>query len=108
MHIRRGDLGVKVNKSIYYYYYYGIQFYYFNEKEVKIGADKILENLKYINGSSIIPAGSLVYISTDDPDGICYGCLVKKIPCYNYSIPRPVGCPDDVIIINIISIKLVQ
>ena len=52
LHIRRGDL----------------QF-----KEVKIGARQMVKNLRFLNGTSIIPAGALVYLSTDDPDGLCIG-----------------------------------
>eukprot|EP01036_Dinobryon_divergens_P026489 gene26490-35150_t len=74
LHIRRGDL----------------QF-----KEVKIGAEEMVKNLHYKNGTAIIPRGSLVYISTDDPDGKCKGCLVQRKPCEEYRSPKPVGCPED-------------
>ena len=37
-----------------------------------------------------------VYISTDDPDGKCKGCLVQRKPCEEYKSPKPVGCPEDV------------
>ena len=74
IHARRGDL----------------QF-----KEVKIGAQDMIENLKYPNGTDIFPKGSLLYIATDDPDGKCKGCMVKRKPCEEYEIPKPVGCPLD-------------
>lgn len=74
LHIRRGDL----------------QF-----KEVKISATEIVKNLRFPNGTAIIPAGSVIYISTDDPDGICKNCLANRKPCDSYPIPKPVGCPDD-------------
>eukprot|EP01035_Chromulina_nebulosa_P020551 gene20551-26654_t len=38
--------------------------------------------------------GSLVYISTDDPDGICANCYVQRQPCTSYKPPKPVGCPE--------------
>ena len=44
----------------------------------------------------VIPRGALVYLSTDDPEGVCEGCRVKGIPCENYKQEeRPVGCPKD-------------
>jgi len=72
LHIRRGD---------------------FQFKDVKISASQILENLRKGTGGSgkkgapvvvgpmIIPRGSLVYISTDDPKGVCVGCTYKKKLC---------------------------
>ncbi len=75
LHVRRGDL----------------QF-----KDVKISADDIVKNLHFPNGTSIIPAGALVYLSTDDPDGLCVNCYVNRQPCESYKSPKPVGCPDDV------------
>lgn len=74
LHIRRGD---------------------FQFKEVKLSADEIVANLRYSNGSAIIPPGSFVYISTDDPDGKCAGCLVQRIPCEKYELPKPTGCQVD-------------
>eukprot|EP00981_Chlorochromonas_danica_P014118 scaffold7410_cov169-Ochromonas_danica.AAC.3 len=74
LHIRRGD---------------------FQYKEVKISAEQIVQNLHYKNGTAIIPPGSLVYISTDDPDGICKDCYAQKQPCTSFSSPKPVGCLDD-------------
>lgn len=75
LHIRRGDL----------------QF-----KEVKIGAAQMVKNLKYLNGTDMIPPGSLVYVSTDDPDGKCKGCLVQRKPCEEYTPgKKPPGCPED-------------
>eukprot|EP01038_Epipyxis_sp_PR26KG_P016081 gene16081-21841_t len=55
----------------------------------------MLKNLHYPNGDPIIPAGSLVYLSTDDPKGLCKGCLVQRKPCESYTTPKPVGCPED-------------
>ena len=76
LHIRRGDL----------------QF-----KEVKIGASEMLQALQNPNGTAIIPPGSLVYLSTDDPKGICDGCKVNRQPCDSYPKGnKPVGCPEDV------------
>ena len=76
LHVRRGDL----------------QF-----KEVKIGADEMLHNLHWPNGSLIIPPGSLVYLSTDDPDGVCKGCYAEGKPCetFDRSAKLPQGCPAD-------------
>ena len=77
LHIRRGDL----------------QF-----KEVKIGASDMVRNLRYENGTAIIPSGSLVYLSTDDPEGLCKGCTdAKGQPCERFPKgSKPVGCPEDV------------
>lgn len=75
LHIRRGD---------------------FQFKDVKLSASDILKNLKHLNGSAIIPPGSIVYLSTDDPDGVCLNCYVQRKPCESYSPPKPVGCPEDV------------
>ena len=44
----------------------------------------------------LIPRGALVYISTDDPDGLCENCYVERKPCTAYTVPKPPGCPDDV------------
>jgi len=74
LHIRRGDL----------------QF-----KDVKISATEIVKNLHFPNGTAMIPRGAMVYISTDDPDGICRGCMVLRKSCNKYSSPKPVGCPED-------------
>jgi hypothetical protein len=44
----------------------------------------------------MIPPHSLVYISTDDPDGICLHCLVNRQPCESYTPgSKPPGCPED-------------
>ena len=76
LHIRRGD---------------------FQYKDVKISASEILSNLHYENGTVIIPPGSLVYLSTDDPDGVCKGCAVKGRDCTTYPKgSKPVGCQEDV------------
>ena len=58
----------------------------------------MLKALHFHNGSAIIPAGNiLVYISTDDPDGICFECLQNRKPCESYEKgKKPVGCPEDV------------
>lgn len=77
MHIRRGDL----------------QF-----KDVKISAKQIVENLRYPNGTSIIPRGSLVYLATDDPDGLCKGCSDdsgKDCRAFKKDEPLPLGCMQD-------------
>jgi hypothetical protein len=37
-----------------------------------------------------------VYLSTDDPEGVCKGCRVKAIPCEQYTRgQKPPGCPED-------------
>jgi hypothetical protein len=63
---------------------------------VKIQAQEIIDNLHFKNGTPIIPPGSVVYVSTDDPDGLCVNCYVQRKPCTSYSTPKPVGCPEDV------------
>ena len=70
LHIRRGD---------------------FQFKEVKIGARAIVKNLR---GHSIIPKGALVYLATDDPDGICRGCMVNRKAC-PVGVKDMKGCPED-------------
>lgn len=44
-----------------------------------------------------IPRGAVVYLATDDPKGVCGGCLWQRKPCDAYPVPRPLeyGCPDD-------------
>ena len=74
LHIRRGD---------------------FQFKDVKISAKDIYRNLHYPNGTAIIPGNTLVYISTDDPNGLCKDCYVNRVPCVEYKSPKPVGCPED-------------
>ena len=75
LHIRRGD---------------------FQYKEVKLSAADILKNLHFPNGKPIIPPGSVVYLSTDDPDGLCTHCFAQRKPCESYEKgKRPVGCPED-------------
>jgi hypothetical protein len=60
-----------------------------------LSAADILKNLN-VNGQPVIPPGSLVYISTDDPDGVCKNCYVNRQSCDSYAPgSRPVGCPDD-------------
>jgi len=46
----------------------------------------------------MIPPGSVVYISTDDPKGICEGCTVERKPCKAYKPPLPEGCPAEVML----------
>ena len=91
LHIRRGD---------------------FQYKEVKLSAQEIVNNLHYEDGKPIIPpgnasnatneslnllVGSLVYVSTDDPDGLCKKCYARRKPCESYKKEeRPEGCPMDV------------
>lgn len=75
LHVRRGD---------------------FQFKEVKISAAEIVQNLHFPNGTAIIPNNSVVYISTDDPDGLCKHCLFDRKPCESYPVPKPIGCPEDV------------
>lgn len=49
-----------------------------------------------MNGKPIIPPGSVVYIATDDPDGICKNCRADGKGCEEYSVDKkPVGCPKD-------------
>ena len=74
LHIRRGD---------------------FQFKDVKLGASDIIKNLIFPNGEPVIPKHALVYLSTDDPKGICENCLVQRQPCDSYPDPKPVGCPTD-------------
>ena len=72
LHVRRGD---------------------FQFKEVKISAEEIIQNLK---GNAIIPRGSIVYVSTDDPKGVCVGCTYKKKPCpTGPEAAHIVGCIED-------------
>lgn len=75
LHVRRGD---------------------FQFKDVKISATDIVKNLHFKNGTSVIPSGALVYLSTDDPEGLCKNCYVNKQPCTHYTTPKPPGCPEDV------------
>jgi len=73
MHVRRGD---------------------FQFKEVKISASEIVKNLD--GPEPIIPKGALVYLSTDDPKGICENCVAKRKPCESFPKgEKPVGCQDD-------------
>lgn len=67
-------------------------------QEVKISAKEIVANLAKggPGGTPIIPPGSIVYLSTDDPDGICKDCYVQRKPCTEHKTPKPVGCPEDV------------
>jgi hypothetical protein len=54
---------------------------------VKHDAATIVANLNITDPSTklpLIPRGSIVYLSTDDPDGVCLNCLVNRIPCDNY------------------------
>lgn len=54
----------------------------------------MLENL-VVDGKPIFPPGAFVYISTDDPDGVCRGCRAEGKPCEGFTVPKPIGCPDD-------------
>ena len=65
-------------------------------QDVKISALEIVKNL-IVDGLSVIPRGALVYLSTDDPKGICDGCRVQGIPCTKYKADGkyPQGCPED-------------
>jgi len=75
LHVRRGD---------------------FQFKEVKIGAPEIVKNLRSPSGQLFIPPGALVYLSTDDPEGLCKNCMVQRQPCESYPAgKKPVGCPED-------------
>ena len=70
-----------------------------SSQEVKISASEIVHNLNITDesGLPIIPPGSLVYISTDDPDGKCHGCTAKGgEDCNSFKPPKPPGCPNDV------------
>lgn len=69
---------------------------YHLEQDVKISAAQMLQNMKHANGTAFIPSGALVYISTDDPDGVCLNCAVKGKLCKDMKSPKPIGCPEDV------------
>lgn len=68
-------------------------------QDVKISAQEIVDNLHFPNGTAMIPPGAMVYISTDDPDGLCKNCLVNRLPCNTYKTPKPPGCPEDVSVV---------
>ena len=36
-----------------------------------------------------------MYLSTDDPDGVCKHCFVDDRSCDKHPNPKPVGCPQD-------------
>ena len=65
---------------------------------MKIGAGEIVGNLRWSNETSMIPSGALVYIATDDPDGVCAGCTDAAYkPCSQFKPPNlPSGCIEDV------------
>merc|ERR1711871_1512317 len=68
----------------------------FQFKEVKIGASEMVTNLRFENGTSIIPRGAMVYLSTDDPDGVCKNCVAQRKPCSTFEKGKlPPGCPED-------------
>jgi hypothetical protein len=68
----------------------------FQFKEVKIGASEMVSNLRFENGTSIIPRGAMVYLSTDDPDGVCKNCVAQRKPCSTFEKGKlPPGCPED-------------
>jgi hypothetical protein len=63
---------------------------------VKLSAPEILKNMHMPDGTPIIAPGTLVYLSTDDPDGLCVNCYQNKQPCTVYPAgSKPVGCPED-------------
>lgn len=66
----------------------------FQYRIAKISAGDIIENLQ---GYKLIPKGALVFLATDDPKGVCAGCMWDRKKCSEYPIPRPksYGCPDD-------------
>ena len=74
LHVRRGEFAVM---------------------DVKLSAEEILQNLRFPNGTPIVPPGATVYISTDDPRGVCENCRVGRKLCSEYVPPLPVGCPAD-------------
>jgi len=44
----------------------------------------------------LIPKGSIVYLSTDDPDGVCQNCVAQRKPCDSFQKgSKPTGCPED-------------
>ena len=51
-----------------------------------MSAADIWRNLHFPNGTAVIPNNSFVYISTDDPDGVCVGCLKDRKPCESYPL----------------------
>ena len=56
----------------------------------------MVQNLRFENGTSIIPKGAMVYLSTDDPDGVCKNCVAQRKPCGTFDKNHlPVGCPAD-------------
>lgn len=65
---------------------------------MKIGAPEIVRNLNFSgpDGLPLIPRGALLYVSTDDPEGLCTGCMAQRKPCSEYKSPKPEGCPEDV------------
>jgi hypothetical protein len=63
-------------------------------QDVKLSAAEIVRNL-HLDGVPLMPPGSLVYVSTDDPEGQCKGCRVNTIPCEKQHSPKPPGCPED-------------
>ena len=61
----------------------------------KIQASEIVANLNFTgpDGKPIIPPGSLVYLSTDDPDGICKVSVFVYLRCtYAYVQMYVCGC----------------
>ena len=68
----------------------------FQYKDVKISASDMVKNLRFANGTSIIPRGAVVYLSTDDPDGVCKNCVAQRKPCGTFEKGHePMGCPPD-------------
>ena len=74
LHVRRGD---------------------FQFKNTKLSARQMLDNLNS-GDEQLIPHGALVYISTDDPDGVCHKCLYKSKPCPTGAAAKGLlGCLED-------------
>jgi len=77
LHVRRGEFGVE---------------------EVKLSAEEMLRNLRFPNGTPIVPPGATVYIATDDPHGVCENCRAERKLCtefYRRNVTVPLGCPAD-------------
>eukprot|EP00622_Pseudochattonella_farcimen_P004848 FR740347.1.p1 GENE.FR740347.1~~FR740347.1.p1 ORF type:complete len:315 (+),score=27.62 FR740347.1:119-946(+) len=73
LHVRRGD---------------------FQFKSVKISAADIVQNLN--KDGVLIPPGSYVYLSTDDPKGLCERCMAQKKLCKPGPGARGIeGCIED-------------
>ena len=52
--------------------------------------------MRNLRGHEIIPRGAVVYIATDDPEGVCRGCLSNRQPCPRGEAAKSMpGCPVD-------------